>query len=717
MVDLSKCQFLSSYDTNFCSNIVDSFYSPALSNSVSYDRQSGYFSSSSLAIASEGIIGLIENGGTMRLLTSPIISEDDLAILEKISNDVEGLTNELSKIIEKNLDEEFLRNESTEALGWMLLHNKLEIRLILVQEEGKILPSSIVDQYGIFHNKVGIFKDDSGNIVSFSGSINETYGGLVRNIESFEVFCSWKNGAEEHIMPHIDRFERYWDIGKCGRSITVEFPDAIKNKWISSVPKRKEDLSIFKKTVKGIRVRDYQTEAINQWFKNDCRGIFNMATGTGKTLTAIFAVKRKVEELKKPFTLIVAVPNQHLIKEPWVHDIEKYLIDDNAQHELITAYSGNNKWLSDLKNAQLKTMLKQTSAIVIVTTYDTLCSDKFVDSVKKLKTDKLLIADEVHNAGAEIYRTGLLDEYKYRLGLSATPARYLDDEGTDFLINYFDKEVFEFSLQKAINTINPDTGKTFLTPYKYYPIFVSLNEEEIQEYASYSKKIVAAFSIEEPTLQQRHYLSKLLIQRARIGKNAAQKYTKFRELIPTFYKNGVFDHCLVYCSDGKDPEDGTTRCIESVVSMLNEADITNRRFNSSDDNEERREILKHFANGDTSTLVAIKCLDEGVDVPSTKNAIILASTGNPREYIQRRGRILRHSEGKEFALLYDFVIIPGNIPGYHETENQIFNVEYRRFREFSSSSINKEENEKIINQVIQNYHIKIESEDEQWFRL
>ena len=263
MVDLSKCGFAGSYDTNFCDSIVDSFYSPALSNSVSYDRQSGYFTSSSLAVAAEGIMGLINNDGTMRLLTSPVISEEDLDLLKQITNDPDKLTGELSKIIEKEFDEDFIRNESTEALGWMLLHNKLEIRLILVEEDGKIIPSEIVDKYGIFHNKIGIFKDDSGNIVSFSGSINETYRGLVKNIESFEVFCSWKAGSEEHIQPHVKRFEDYWNLGKTGRSITVDFPEAIKKKWISSVPDKKEDLMLFKKIVKGIRIRDYQNEAID----------------------------------------------------------------------------------------------------------------------------------------------------------------------------------------------------------------------------------------------------------------------------------------------------------------------------------------------------------------------------------------------------------------------------------------------------------------------
>ena len=163
-----------------------------------------------------------------------------------------------------------------------------------------------------------------------------------------------------------------------------------------------------------------------------------MATGTGKTLTAIFAAKRKVKDISGPFVLVVAVPNQHLIKEPWVHDLEKFFCDDDTKYEIITAYSGYSKWPTDLKNVQLKLMLKQSSAVIIVTTYDTLCSEKYIELISKLKAEKLLIADEVHNAGAEIYRTGLLEEYTSRLGLSATPARYLDDEGTDYLINYFD---------------------------------------------------------------------------------------------------------------------------------------------------------------------------------------------------------------------------------------------------------------------------------------
>ena len=321
------------------------------------------------------------------------------------------------------------------------------------------------------------------------------------------------------------------------------------------------------------------------------------------------------------------------------------------------------------------------------------------------KGKKLLIADEVHNAGADIYRTGLRDGYDYRLGLSATPGRYLDDEGTSYLYNYFDKEVFTFSLKDAITKINPDTGLTYLTPYNYHPIFISLMPDELDKYAEFSKKIsIAIPNLDNPTPRELEYYHRLLIERSRITKNAAQKIDEFIRLIPEFKQSGIFDHCLIYCSDGRDPEDHTLKSIQRVVRELNNNGISNNRFTSGENIQTRTTILDDYAKGAITTLVAIKCLDEGVDVPATRNAIIMASTGNPREYIQRRGRILRRFDGKEMAELYDFIIIPRNTSPTKD-ERQIFQSEYKRFKEFSDLSLNKEENDIIIEKIINEYGI------------
>ena len=706
MCDLTSCDFLGSYDTNFTDDIIDEFYNPALSNSISYDRMSGYFTSGSLSLAARGIVNLIKNEGKMRVLTSPVLSKSDVEAINLCLND-EELNEHISSIMLESIDVDFFLNHTLEALGWMLSHGYLEIRVILVRNNGMLLTSSQIDGSGIFHNKVGIMKDNRGNVLSFSGSINECYSGWVKNTESFEVFCSWETGSEKHIQPHMDRFEQYWELGHCGHSQTVSLPEAVKNKWIKTIPSKKEDLKIFRETGRGIILRDYQKTAIENWASNEYRGIYNMATGTGKTITAVFAIKDLIERLRSKYLLVIAVPNQHLIPEPWIKSLENYLFNEESNTKIIEAFSGNRKWAEEISDAKLDLRLDIIDSICIVTTYDTLSSDRFIELIESTSGKKILVADEVHNAGANTFRTGLLEDYDFRLGLSATPARYLDDDGTQYIIDYFDKEVFSFTLKEAIIEINPDTGKTYLTPYYYYPIFVSLDESELEEYSRLSKKIARLSSKDELEHYERKQLESLLIKRSRIGKNARNKMEALENIVPELKEKGFFDHCLVYCSDGKDPEDSMIRSLNNVIEILNDNKIPCRRFTSEDAFSTRSQILEDFAEGNVSVLVAIKCLDEGVDVPATKNAIIMASTGNPREYIQRRGRILRPSPGKEYATLYDFMIVPSGSENYRDAEHQLFNNEYNRFKEFSEVSLNKIENEIIIGEVISKFNIEL----------
>lgn len=702
MPNLKDCSFKGSYDSNFDNNIVEDFFVPLLSNSTSYDRMSGFFTSESLALAIRGIQGLIKNKGHMRLITSPYLNDNDSKIIQKYHDNPIELRSNLSKIIETILNDDFCSTEESNILGWMLLNQYLEIRIVLVTEEESILNGPDAYSSGIFHNKIGIAKDNSGNIVSFSGSINETKGGWKNNIESFEVFCNWEQGSDKHIAPHITRFESYWNIGKTNRTITVELPEAVKNKWIKSIPKN------FSPTLSkhsGFALRNYQERAIQAWAQNNYRGIFNMATGTGKTITAIFGIKELISTMKN-FVLIVAVPFQHLIKEPWKNEIDKFLLKDVKDNTTILAFSGNKKWESELSDAILDYKLKTITSIVIISTYDTLSSTKFLSHVEKVSHSVILVTDEVHNSGADTYRNCLNPNYPYRLGLSATPARYLDDDGTSFIEKYFEKEVFNFDISKAITEINPDTGKTYLAPYYYHPIFVNLNSEEITKYREYSHKI-AKIPRNDPTPDQINYRQHLMIQRSRIVKNANNKINVFKDKIKEFKDNGVFDHCLIYCSDGKDAS-SDERTITTIISLLNSFDINSRRFTSDDSFDERRELLDLFSKGEISTLVAIKCLDEGVDVPSTKNAIIMASTGNPREFIQRRGRILRPSANKQYATLYDFVVVPNDNPKDRDTELQVLKSEYLRFDEFSRISINSTENDQIFRTILQNKNINPE---------
>lgn len=694
----------SGYDSD-TDDIVGSFYIPVLSNSKSYDRISGFFRSSSFAISAKGLAQLINNDGHLHIVCSPILGSDDVDVLSRYSNNPHEFSEHISNYLDKFMDDDFYDNEYTEALGWMLSKGYLEIRLVLLRnEEGELLTADEIDKSGIFHSKIGIFTDLEDNIVSFSGSVNETVSGWVSNVEDFDVFCSWKDGGQSHITRHQDKFNKYWRLGTHNRSSTVSLPEAVKQAWIRRVPSDRSQLRLLKKTKKSL-LRDYQKEAIDKWKENSYRGIFNMATGTGKTLTALYAAKRLIADCKEKVIIIVAVPFQHLIKNPWLSSIRKHLLPNSNEDVVIEAFGDSKKWHSNGISYAGDYRVGVIKTISFITTYDTLFSEKFVALVDLFRGKKLLIADEVHNAGADIYRTGLREVYDYRLGLSATPGRYLDDEGTSYLYNYFEKDVFTFSLSEAITKINPDTGLTYLTPYNYHPIFVSLLADELEKYAEYSKKISIAMPNEEnPTPRELEYYHKLLVERSRITKNAAEKLDTFVKMIPEFKQKGIFNHCLVYCSDGKDSENHTLKSIQRVIRELNKSNISNNRFTSEENIMTRATILDDFSKGTVSTLVAIKCLDEGVDVPATRNAVIMASTGNPREYIQRRGRILRRSEGKESAELYDFIIIPRDKTATKD-EKQIFQSEYRRFREFSDLSLNKDENNIIIDKIIREYDI------------
>lgn len=690
------------YDTNLDDDVLNSFYIPALSTSNNYRRMTGYFRSSALIAAAKGIAAFINNGGNMQIVTSPNFSSEDIEIINRFSNELDA-EQFLSDVMVREINTALIQNEHVEALGWMLANNRLEFRVVLVKDnDGNISGNNI------FHNKIGILSDGENTLV-FSGSINETYSGWVENIENFDVFCDWLD-QDKRIQKKIERFNIYWETGETKRSITVPFPEAVKREWVKSVPENKSDLKIFNKNAKRIKLRSYQNEAVSNWSGNGYRGIFNMATGTGKTITAISGLKKLFSEIIGNVIVVVAVPLQHLVENPWIETMESELSDSKNKLNFIRAYGDSKKWSKKADEFFEYMKFNVIDNIIFVTTYDTFSSEKFTNMIKERGGGcrRVLIADEVHNSGSDSYRNGLLEEYDFRLGLSATPARHLDEEGTSFVQNYFEKEVYSFTLERAINEINPDSGKTYLTPYNYYPIFVNLNEGEISEYKEYTAKVMNFLTREDLTPNEIKRKNMLLINRARILKNANDKINKFKELALSLKKENEIDHCLVYCSDGRDPEDGGLRTLNRIIKILNDMSIPNRRFASPESVAEREEILNQFETGERKVLVAIKCLDEGVDVPATKTAIIMASTGNPREYIQRRGRILRRHKDKEYANIYDFIVVPKENSQDSSTDESIFKGEYRRFREFADHSLNKDDNYQKINDLVNRFSMKSE---------
>ena len=280
----------------------------------------------------------------------------------------------------------------------------------------------------------------------------------------------------------------------------------------------------------------------------------------------------------------------------------------------------------------------------------------------------MLIADEMHGLGSNKYRNGLLDIYTYRLGLSATPERVFDEIGTEILKNYFNEVVYEFTLKEALHTINPLTGESYLTPYNYYPCFVNLSIEELRNYKELTNQIIRKKNSNNK--ENNKSLEGLYIKRADIIKDTQNKYNVLRKLLDTLGKD--IKDLIIYCSPQQ---------IDKVISIageeygLNVSQFTNEESAKIEkkwgNKSEREVILEKFSEGKFQCLVAMRCLDEGVDVPSATNAILMCNGTNPREFIQRLGRIVRRYPGKNVANIYDIMVKP-----HQAYDNTLKNVEY-----------------------------------------
>ncbi len=653
-------------------DIIEDFFVPVLARATRYERGVGFFSSSWIRLAAKGLLGLIHNQGRARWITSPILSEDDWQALwtgSQAREDVVLWTSLLKSIemLAKDLEQDTLS-----ALAWMVADGILDFRLAL--------PRNKLDHE--FHAKFGIFTDTLGNQIAFNGSYNDSITGI-RNYEEIDIFCSWIEEQIDWVERRKVQFQRLWDNQDVNVRV-FELPEAAREKIIKlrsderpyKVPdwmKIQEDTGTYltarpknPQIPAHIIPRDYQEEAIEAWFTNQCQGLFEMATGTGKTITAL-AASIHLYEKEDRLAVIITVPYQHLVDQ-WHNEAQAF------GYRPLLAYQSKARWLDALNHEILDFNSNYRRFISVITTHTTFISSEFQESIARLNTPSLLIADEAHHLGAEQSRQHYPQHIPFRLALSATPDRWFDDPGTAALRTYFDKTVFEFPLEKAIGFS--------LTPYYYYPHLVPLTDEEMEKYEELSAKIARLINREDEEGQ--HALKMLLIRRAELLNKAENKLDVLSELVDT---QDDIKHALFYCAPGQ---------IDKVLRLLGwEKGLLVHRFTAEEDPQERQQLLTDFANGDLQALVAMKCLDEGVDVPNTRTAFILASSSNPREFIQRRGRILRQAPGKEFSVIHDLIAVPPTAwtvsqdsPTF-EAERSIVRRELQRFKEFANPALNK----------------------------
>ncbi|MFN3753715.1 DEAD/DEAH box helicase family protein [Flavobacterium sp.] len=444
------------------------------------------------------------------------------------------------------------------------------------------------------------------------------------------------------------------------------------------------------------KIRDYQQEAIDAWVSNDYIGFFEMATGTGKTYTALYCAKYLLD-LEGRVAVLILVPTLDLANQ-WKDNV-KNIITRN----IILANSKNLKWYEE---SMVALVGKENNSFCIITTYNTFLSKKFQYIVNKLPKETILIADEAHNFGTKAHIDLYPKSIERRLGLSATPARHFDEDGTEAMMAFFKAQTptFQFNMEEAIK-------RGYLCEYYYYPIIVSLTDEELEEYRAISKKLAKYYS--GKGFEDNPIVTALLLKRKRIVHNASEKFLALREIFKNLLNESKsVKYVLVYVPEGNDKnEDTINRKLINEYSRIISSEFGLNQHQFIGHTKDREIILEQFSSGKIDVLTAMKCLDEGVDIKRAETAIFCASTGNPRQFIQRRGRILRTHPNKKNAVIYDMIVVPAitgeNFGKSMNMEKSILQGELRRVHEFASLSLNKYQALQSLEIVAKNYEIDI----------
>jgi len=708
------------------------FYLDGLANSSTFNLLLGYFSSSAISLLSIGFATFISKGGKMKMVINHLLSDTDREILCKVENNSFDIpVFDLADIVSlrRTLDE--YNKHFFECLAFLIAEKRIEIKVIK-PKNGK----------GIAHYKSGVFSDGIDH-VGYMASCNFTLYGLSENLERLEAFLSWEDKRSSNFIQQqlvtIDNYFNEVDIDVeylATNDIEIVIKEQFGNKDINELlvqeevllekkamfysnPRLKKTISNLNKEIEAIKneprfpysegAREYQINAYKNWVANHFKGLFAMATGTGKTITSLNCLLKEYQKLKI-YRAIIIVPTTALVDQ-WKKECAKFNFKN------IIAVSSRENWNNDLAFFNTASRLINTSYIVIVT-YASLPKLKFQSYFKQLPCDTVLIADETHNLGSK----GLLKllptiHLEKRIGLSATPHRKFDEIGNQIIQDFFNDRppyVVSFSMEEALNI-------GWLCEYTYYPHIVKLNDLELDKYKELSIQLLrmGLFDNETGIFKSTPEIEMKLLERKRIIHKAANKLGVFKQILRNEYeKRKNLKYTLVYVPEGNEANyeeidfssetDFEKSLINEYTRAVSDTDqsIMVKQFTAETNN--REEVLKKFKDGNIHVLTSMKCLDEGVDVPRSELAIFCASTGNPRQFIQRRGRVLRVHKDKSHATIHDLVVVPEvSDESTFEMEKGLVKKELERVVDFSNLALNKTYTYNTLKNILQYYNLDI----------
>jgi len=686
-------------------NLLEDFYIPVLRNSKRYDRAVGYFSASMLSIAAQGLSAFVEADGKMRLIFGGELLEEEASAISS-GYDLRKLALRESEKIIGAVDNiaDALCYRRLEALSWLVATGSLDIKVALRPR-------------GMYHEKIGILTDEVGDRVVFQGSANETTAAMLPdfNFESINVFPSWRPELSDHSQPYIDGFERLW-TNTAKNALVISFPEAARERLIkiskhARMPSVAVELKLgtqssseepLTSSLPGLpkvigdtefALRKHQHDALNAWRSHGLQGILALATGAGKTITALYGAVRLFEATGRMF-LVIAVPYQNLADQ-WVREAAQFGM------RAVRCYGGHITWAEELNKI---IHLFQTHAIdfgCVVVVERTLSSNEFRNALANVSAESLMfVGDECHHHRSEAVSKALPENAKVRLGLSATPEPYRGGDESDLLTAYYGPVVARYDLADAL-------ADEVLSPYEYYVHPVDLTEPETEEYKELSRQIsVTAASSHGDEKDSNGRLDMLLFRRSRLLGNAANKLERLTELVGGKPPQPL---TLFYCGDGSTEDEVTgenIRQVEAVSRVLYEAGWKVSHFTARESRRMREQILANFRLGIIDAMVAIRCLDEGIDVPACRTAFILASSRNPRQFVQRRGRILRRSPGKMRAVIHDMLVtLPSEFTDASMLEANLMRAELRRVSEFARLAVNGSDAYRTLEPLLKRYDL------------
>ena len=684
------------------------FFTEALIESKTFDLGLGFFSSSGIRSLSYGFALFIANGGKMRVIINHILSESDKAAIEAgqskvIDNFEDNIIMDINRLSEtlSKADEQFFR-----CFSYLVSINRIEF------------VATISTKGGLAHDKYGVFTDEQGNKIAFIGSANFSQTALELNGETITTFSSWKDS--ERVSEYQKLFDISWeedtphlihiplseiktyisgkfssttlsDLIQAGVNLR-ELDSQTENENIKTKPFSPSLLEKLEKKEQEPRFpfpeeRDIQKNAYIAWIENNKQGVFAMATGSGKTVTALNCVLKHFKEYGF-YKAIIVVPTQALAVQ-WEQEVVAF----NFQN--IVSTHTNKDWKETLGRYTTKSIFDQKKNLILITTYATFNRkdiQSFLKDTKSIETF-IYIADEAHNIGSSNTLKHLPKMILQRIGLSATPERIYDDVGSEQLYQFFNSRppqyTYRYTMKEAIDD-------KILCHYDYFPIFVELTDYEMQEYKHVTDQLRKY--IDSETGKYKKEAEMLLLKRKRVIHKAENKKEAITNLLEELKSKKQLDYTFVFVPEGYEPDyaevdnynvqDEDIHIIDEYAQMFKEQGYSYHKYISG--LEDAQKVLKSFADGDIKILLSMKCLDEGVDIPRAEHAIFCSSTGNPRQFVQRRGRVLRKSKGKEKATIWDLIVMPPDVTDdTSSVERSLFTGEVKRIVNFAALADNQ----------------------------